>query len=90
VKPQPVWRLRTSRVAATASLAVMTIALVVGVSLAADWLTPYRDVLKAAKPLSSRIHFGVNDTETTSPVVSKPRPAPARPAAHSTAASSSP
>jgi UDP-N-acetylglucosamine:LPS N-acetylglucosamine transferase len=58
VRPQPVWRLRTSRVAAAASLAVLAIVLVVGVSLAADWLTPYRDVLKAARPLSSRIHFG--------------------------------
>ncbi len=75
VKPQPVWRLRTSRVAATASLAVMAIALVVGISLAADWLTPYRDVLKVAKPLSSRIHFGKD--EEPRPVIAPARPAPA-------------
>ena len=58
VRQQPVWRLRTSRVAATVSLAFIAIALLVGVSLAADWLTPYRNVVKVTKPISSRIHFG--------------------------------
>jgi UDP-glucose 4-epimerase len=62
VKPQPVWRLRARLTAASLSLAVIAIVLFVGISLAADWLTPYREIAKAAKPLSSRIHFG-NDGE---------------------------
>ncbi|MBS1879235.1 MAG: hypothetical protein JST31_06965, partial [Actinobacteria bacterium] len=58
VRPQPVWKLRSSAVFATVSLALIAIVLFVGISLAADWLTPYRDVLKVARPVTSRIHFG--------------------------------
>ena len=58
VKPQPVWRVRGSQVAAAATVAVACIVLLVGISLAADWSTPYRDVVKASKPVTSRIHFG--------------------------------
>jgi UDP-N-acetylglucosamine:LPS N-acetylglucosamine transferase len=86
VRPQPVWRLRTSRVAATATLAILAIALVVGISLAADWLTPYRVVAKAARPLEGRIHFG-RDGDT--PVVSKAESPPAKATSKKEAAPSS-
>jgi hypothetical protein len=86
VRPQPVWRLRTSRVAAAATLAILAIALVVGVSLAADWLTPYRVVAKAARPLEGRIHFG-RDGDT--PVVSKAESPPAEAISKKEAAASS-
>lgn len=49
------------RVAAVASLALVAVALFVGIGLAADWLTPYRDVVKATTPITSRIHFGRED-----------------------------
>ncbi|MGN6556446.1 MAG: NAD-dependent epimerase/dehydratase family protein [Solirubrobacterales bacterium] len=58
IKPQPVWRPRTAQLAAVASMALIAVVLFVGISLAADWLTPYRDVVKAATPITSRIHFG--------------------------------
>jgi UDP-glucose 4-epimerase len=86
VRPQPVWRLRTSRVAAAATLAILAIALVVGVSLAADWLTPYRVVAKAARPLEGRIHFG-RDGDTQ--VVSKAESPPAEAISKKEAAASS-
>jgi UDP-glucose 4-epimerase len=70
VRPQPVWRLRTSAIVAAASLSLIAIAVFVVLSLAADWLTPYRDVLKIAKPVTSRIHFG-NEPDTSSPTPSR-------------------
>ncbi|MGH2892275.1 MAG: MGDG synthase family glycosyltransferase, partial [Solirubrobacteraceae bacterium] len=78
VRPQPVWRLRAGRVVAAVSLTVVAIALVVSISLAGDWETPYHVISKAAKPLEGRIHFG-RDADTT-PAVQSARPArpPAR------------
>jgi UDP-glucose 4-epimerase len=73
VKPQPVWRVRAGRVAATVSAAAAAIALVVGVSLAGDWDTPYHVVSKAAKPLEGRIHFG-RDPDTSSAAIERARP----------------
>jgi UDP-glucose 4-epimerase len=87
VRPQPVWRLRTSRVATTVTLAILAVALIVGVSLAADWLTPYRVVAKAARPLESRIHFG-KDGDTRA--VSSSTEAQVKAASEETAASSAP
>ncbi|HEY2056634.1 MAG TPA: hypothetical protein VGH14_22085, partial [Solirubrobacterales bacterium] len=62
VRPQAAWRWRGSQVATGLALAAAVIALFVGISLAADWLTPYRDVVKVATPVTSRIHFGVEPT----------------------------
>jgi UDP-glucose 4-epimerase len=73
VKPQPVWRLRAGRVAAAVSLAAVAIALLVSVSLAGDWDTPYHVISKAAKPLEGRIHFG-RDSDTSTPVVKRAHP----------------
>jgi nucleoside-diphosphate-sugar epimerase/UDP-N-acetylglucosamine:LPS N-acetylglucosamine transferase len=64
VRPQPVWRLRMERVVTAVSLSLVAVALLVGVTSAADWLTPYRIISKVARPIESRIHFG-KDTDTT-------------------------
>ncbi len=77
VRPQPVWRLRAGRVAATVSLAALAVALLVSLSLAGDWDTPYHVISKAAKPLEGRIHFG-KDPDTAAPAVQSARPAVAR------------
>lgn len=77
VRPQPVWRLRMERVATAVSLSLIAIALLVGVTRAADWLTPYRVVSKVARPIESRIHFG-QDPDTTTPAVRRVHPAGAR------------
>jgi UDP-glucose 4-epimerase len=84
VRPQPVWRLRTERVVAAVSLSLIAVALLVGVTSAADWLTPYRIISRVARPIESRIHFG-KDSDTappaarTAPRLSPPaRIAPAR------------
>jgi UDP-glucose 4-epimerase len=74
VKPQPVWRLRVGRMAAAVSLAAVAIALLVSISLAGHWDTPYHVISKAAKPLEGRIHFG-RDEDTTPPAVQSARPA---------------
>jgi hypothetical protein len=58
VRQEPIWRLRTSRVGLAFGAGLVAIALFVGLSLAADWLTPYRDVVKVARPVTSRIHLG--------------------------------
>ncbi|HEX8754036.1 MAG TPA: NAD-dependent epimerase/dehydratase family protein [Solirubrobacterales bacterium] len=65
VKPQPAWRIGMGRTATAVAAAVIAVVLVVGVSLAADWLTPYREVGKLTKPITSRIHFG-KDPDTSS------------------------
>jgi UDP-glucose 4-epimerase len=80
VRPQPVWRLRVGRVAATVSLAAIAVVLVVSLSLAGDWDTPYHVISKAATPLEGRIHFG-RDPDTAAPAVQRARPAAAHPAA---------
>ena len=71
VKPQPVWRLRAGRAAAAVSAAAAAVALVVGVSLAGDWETPYHVLSKAARPLEGRIHFG-RDPDTSPAVQVRP------------------
>jgi UDP-glucose 4-epimerase len=69
VRPQAAWRWRTSQVATGVAVAVTIIALFIGITRAADWLTPYRDVVKVAHPVTSRIHFG---TEPAAPSASRP------------------
>jgi UDP-glucose 4-epimerase len=76
VRPQPVWRLRAGRAAAAVSLAAVAIALLVSVSLAGHWDTPYHVISKAARPLEGRIHFG-RDPDTSAPVGRHVRPAAA-------------
>jgi UDP-glucose 4-epimerase len=82
VKPQPVWRLRVGRAAAAVSLAAVAIALLVSVSLAGHWDTPYHVISKAARPLEGRIHFG-RDPDTTAPAVQQAHRARAAAALHS-------
>jgi UDP-glucose 4-epimerase len=86
VKPQPVWRVRAGRAAATVSAAAAVVALVVGVSLAGDWETPYHVISKAAKPLEGRIHFG-RDPDTAHAAIQRARPVRATTAARREAAS---
>jgi UDP-glucose 4-epimerase len=81
VKPQPVWRLRAGRAATAVSLAAVSIALLVSVSLAGDWDTPYHVITKAAKPLEGRIHFG-RDGDEKAPAVQHAHPARAAVVAH--------
>jgi UDP-glucose 4-epimerase len=87
VKPQPVWRLRAGRAATAVSLAAVSIALLVSVSLAGDWDTPYHVITKAAKPLEGRIHFG-RDGDENAPAVRPAHPARAAVVAHRAAAGS--
>jgi UDP-glucose 4-epimerase len=87
VKPQPVWRLRAGRAATAVSLAAVSVALLVSVSLAGDWDTPYHVITKAAKPLEGRIHFG-RDGDENAPAVQHTRPARAAVVAHRAAAGS--
>jgi UDP-glucose 4-epimerase len=81
VRPQPVWRLRAGRAAVAVSLAAVAIALLVSVSLAGHWDTPYHVISKAARPLEGRIHFG-RDPDTAPPAVHHARPAKAAAALH--------
>jgi UDP-glucose 4-epimerase len=85
VKPQPMWRLRVGRAAAAVSLAAVSIALLVSVSLAGDWDTPAHLVSKAAKPFEGRIHFG-RDPDESKPAARHARPARAAVAADRAAA----
>jgi UDP-glucose 4-epimerase len=85
VKPQPVWRLRAGRAAAAVSLAAVSIALLVSISLAGHWEAPAHLVSKAAKPLEGRIHFG-RDNDENVPAVRPARRARAAAAAHRAAA----
>jgi UDP-glucose 4-epimerase len=87
VKPQPVWRLRAGRAAAAVSLAAVSVALLVSVSLAGDWDTPYHVITRAAKPLEGRIHFG-RDGDENAPAVQHAHPARAAVVAHRAAAGS--
>jgi hypothetical protein len=81
VRPQAVWRLRAGRAAAAVSLAAVAIALLVSVSLAGHWETPYHVISKAARPLEGRIHFG-RDPDTPAPAVQRARPARAAAVLH--------
>ena len=69
VRPQPVWRLRTARVAAAA--AVVAVLLIMMLSVV-HRESPYRVV---AKPIKSRIHIGKDNDST--PVVHSAQPVPA-------------
>jgi UDP-glucose 4-epimerase len=74
IKPQPVWRVRTERVATALTLAFVTIVL----SLALiDWENPYKVV---AKPLQGRIHIG-KDEDSAAAAVHEAQPVPGEPAA---------
>ena len=73
VRTQPVWRLRLELAGTVVSLTLIAIALLVGVTLAADWSTPYRMVAKAAKPFESRVHLG-KDQDTGLPTEQKYAP----------------
>jgi UDP-glucose 4-epimerase len=78
IRPHPVWRLRVGKVATAVSLSVISITLLVGVTSAADWLTPYRVISKAAKPIESRIHFGKDEEAVSSlPVQAQAETTPA-------------
>src|SRR3954447_19333823 len=74
IRPQPVWRLRMERTAAAASLAAVAAVMLVSVSLAGHWETPYHVIWKAARPLEGRIHFG-RDPDTPVPAVQRARSA---------------
>ena len=60
VRPQPVWRLRTERVATAVALALIAVVMLFTVI---DREAPYKVV---AKPLEGRIHFG-KDNDTPAP-----------------------
>jgi UDP-glucose 4-epimerase len=61
VRPQPVWRLRSERVAAAVSFAAIVVVLLLSV---VHWESPWT----VAKPVTSRIHIGKeNDQRTAGP-----------------------
>lgn len=61
VRPQPVWRLRSERVAAAVSFAAIVIVLLLSV---VHWESPWT----VARPVTSRIHIGKdNDQRTAKP-----------------------
>jgi UDP-glucose 4-epimerase len=62
VRPQPVWRLRTERVVAAATL--LAIALVLMLSIV-QRESPLKGAGALAKPVTSRIHFGSDNDPTT-------------------------
>jgi hypothetical protein len=82
VRPQPVWRLRTERVATAVALALIAVVMLFTVI---DREAPYKVV---AKPLEGRIHFG-KDTDTPSPAVESSKPAQTAQAAGKQAGASS-
>jgi hypothetical protein len=79
VRPQPVWRLRTERVATAVILALIA---VVTLFTVIDREAPYKVV---AKPLEGRIHFG-RDNDAQTPAVESSQPAKPAPAANQAAA----
>jgi UDP-glucose 4-epimerase len=80
VRPQPVWRLRTERVAAAVALAVIAVVLMLS-------LVQRESPLKVAKPVTSRIHIGKdNDTQAAA----QPASATAEPVSHQEAAKPAP
>jgi hypothetical protein len=58
VRPRPLWRLRVERLATAVGVGATALTLLVGIALAADWLTPYRVISEAAEPVASRVHLG--------------------------------
>ncbi len=81
VRPQPVWRLRTERVATTVVLALIAVIMLFTVI---DREAPYKVV---AKPLEGRIHFG-KDNDAQAPAVESSQPAQPSPAANQQPATS--
>ena len=64
VRPQPVWRLRTERVAAAAALVAIAVVLMLS-------LVQRESPLKVAKPVTSRIHIG-KDSDGGSQAAAQP------------------
>jgi UDP-N-acetylglucosamine:LPS N-acetylglucosamine transferase len=82
VRPQPVWRLRTARVAAAAAIAAVLLIMILSV---AHRENPYRVV---ANPIKSRIHIGQDNDNT--PVIHNAQAVPAETGAKEATASSAP
>ncbi|MGV1049953.1 MAG: NAD-dependent epimerase/dehydratase family protein [Solirubrobacterales bacterium] len=77
VRPQPVWRLRTERVAAAAALVVIAVVLMLSI-------VKRESPLRVAKPVTGRIHFGADpDQQTAKPASKKLGPAEAAAASSS-------
>jgi UDP-glucose 4-epimerase len=60
IRPMTIWRVRLARAATAVSVGLIAVALLVAATLAADWVTPYRVVSRAVRPLESRIHLGTD------------------------------
>jgi UDP-N-acetylglucosamine:LPS N-acetylglucosamine transferase len=58
VKPQPVWRLRSERVATAVSAVAIAVILLLAV---VQWESPW----SVAKPVTSRVHFGKDDQKSS-------------------------
>jgi len=82
VRPQPVWRLRTARVAAAAAVVAVLLIMILSV---AHRESPYRVV---ANPIKSRIHIGKDNDST--PVVHSAQPVPAETASREATANAAP
>jgi UDP-glucose 4-epimerase len=82
VRLQPVWRLRTARVAAAAAVVAVLLIMILSV---AHRESPYRVV---ANPIKSRIHIGKDNDST--PVVHSAQPVPAETASKEATANAAP
>jgi UDP-glucose 4-epimerase len=63
IKPQPVWRLRFERLAAAATLAAVAVILTVSL---VKTESPLKGAGALAKPVTSRVHFGTDNDQSTS------------------------
>ena len=61
VRQQPAWRVRAERTATALGMVAVAVMLIIAITLALDWETPYRAAAKAAKPIESRVHFGKDE-----------------------------
>jgi nucleoside-diphosphate-sugar epimerase/UDP-N-acetylglucosamine:LPS N-acetylglucosamine transferase len=82
VKPQPVWRLRSERVAVAVSCAAV---LIVALLSVVHWESPW----SVAKPVTSRVHFG-KEQQQAAPAKAKAKAAEADEQAQDTAATAAP
>jgi UDP-glucose 4-epimerase len=75
VRRQPVWRVRAERAVKAMAMTALAVVLVIAITLALDWETPYRAAAKAAKPIESRVHFGKDEDRSRSgrPVIERTR-----------------
>jgi UDP-glucose 4-epimerase len=64
VRQQPVWRVRAERAMTAVAMTAIAVVLIIAITLALDWETPYRAAAKAAKPIESRVHFGKDEDRT--------------------------